>query len=332
MRVLLAVLLASGAAFAQSTDPKTCSIDGAGFNSVTHAPIPRALIEVSLPDRLRSTQSDATGKWRVDDLLCGAVNITVSRIGYLEKRPLAVQGPAQDVKMELTPQVVLAGRVTDDQGDPIRNAHISLLTSGILEGRRTILSSAGAGTNDLGEYRFSGLSAGRYILCASARTNIGRFYSQQRLPGTAEDGADALQATAGYEGRIDFTLSPLPVYRVSGAVEGAPADGMAIQAILNSQTAWQGDSFATRRHHDGVFVFPALPPGNYKLFTETGRGSAETAVVITNADVEDVRMRLEPRVNVSGVVRAVSLAGKTIGPRDYDAFIWAGATSVGSVN
>src|SRR3569833_2060800 len=209
MRVLLAFLLAGVAAYAQSTDPKTCSIDGAVFNSVTDAPIPRAQIEVSLPDRLRSTQSDATGKWRVDDLLSGAVNITVSRIGYLEKTPLAVQGPAQDVKMELTPQVVLAGRVTDDQGDPIRNAHISLLTSGILDGRRTILGSAGAGTNDLGEYRFSGLSAGRFILSASASTNCARSISLLCLPGTAYDGAFALQATAGYEGRIDFPLLPL---------------------------------------------------------------------------------------------------------------------------
>jgi hypothetical protein len=225
--------------------------------------------------------------------------------------------------VELTPQVVLAGRVIDDQGDPIQNAHVSLLTSGILEGRRTMMGSTGAGTNDLGEYRFSGLSAGRYILCASAKTNSGRLYSEQCLPGAAEDGAGALQATAGLEGRIDFTLSPLPVYRVSGTVEGASSDGTPMV---------QAGRFTTQSRRDGTFVFPALPAGNYRLFTETERGSAETSIVITNADVEGVQMRLEPRVNISGVVRAISIAGKTIGPRDYDAFIWAGPTSVGSAN
>ena len=322
-RLAALLLLACAAAFAQSADPKTCSIDGAVTNSVTHAPIPRAQIEISLPDRLRTTQSDAAGKWNVENLPCGAVAISVSRIGYIEKAPVALQAPTQDIKLELTPQVVLAGRVIDDQGDPIQNAHVGLLTSGILEGRRTILSSAGADTNDLGEYRFSGLSAGRYILCASAKTNSGRLYSRQCLPGTAEDGAGALQAAAGYEGRIDFTLSPLPVYRLSGKVEGAPSEAMLMV---------RADGFATQSRRDGTFVFPALPAGDHRLFTETERGSAETTIVITNADVEGVRMRLEPRVNVSGIVHARSLAGKTIGPRDYNVFIWAGSASVGSVN
>ncbi len=321
------------AAFAQSLSVKTCSVDGAVVNSVTHAPIPRAQIEVSLPDSLRTAQSDATGAWRVNDLPCRAVAVTISRIGYLEKAPFALEAPAQDVKVELTPQTVLAGRVIDDQGDPIQNAHVSLLTSGILEGRRTLLNSAGAATNDLGEYRFSGLAAGGYILCASAKTNGGRLYSEQCLPGTSEDGAGALQATAGYEGRLDFTLSPLPVYRVSGAVEGAPPHGkLMIQAVLNSQTGWRGSQFAAQSQRDGAFVFPALPAGNYRLSTETERGSAEATVVITNADREGVQMRLEPRIDVSGIVRALSNTGKAIGPRDYQVFIWAGATSVGGRN
>lgn len=313
------LLLACATAFAQPE----CSASGIVVNSVTHAPIPRAQIEVSLPDTLRTAQSDATGKWRVENLPCGAVVISVSRIGYVENNPFTLQAPSQDVRIVLTPQVVLAGRVIDDQGDPIQNAHVSLLTSGILEGRRTILSSTGADTNDLGEYRFGGLSAGRYILCASAKTNSGRFYSEQCLPGTAEEGAAALHAAAGYEGRIDFTLSPLPVYRVSGAIEGAPSDSMLMV---------RAGQFASQSRRDGTFVFPALPAGDYRLFTETERGSAETAIVITNADVEGVRMRLEPRVNVSGIVHARSLAGKTIGPRDYNVFIWAGSGSTGSVN
>jgi hypothetical protein len=49
---------------------------------------------------------------------------------------------AEDVQVELTPQIGLAGRVIDDQGDPIQNAQVSLLTSGIFEGRRTVLGSA----------------------------------------------------------------------------------------------------------------------------------------------------------------------------------------------
>jgi hypothetical protein len=94
----------------------------------------------------------------------------------------------------------------------------------------------------------------------------------------------------------------------------------------------QAGRFTAQSRRDGTFVFPALPAGNYRLSTETERARAETAIVITNADVEDVRLRLEPRINVGGIVRALSIAGKTIGPRDYDVFIWAGAASFGGSN
>src|SRR6185312_4950387 len=106
MRTLAALLIIAATAFAQSTDPKTCSIDGAITNSVTHAPVPRAQVEISLPDRLRTTQSDAGGKWRVKDLPCGAVSISVSRIGYIDKAGVPLEAPTQDLRIELTPQVV----------------------------------------------------------------------------------------------------------------------------------------------------------------------------------------------------------------------------------
>lgn len=330
-RIAALVLLACAPAFAQSSDLKTCSIGGTVTNSVTHAPIPRARIEITLPDRLRSTQSDATGKWHVEDLPCANVGVTVSRIGYIEKDPFALKAPEQDVSVELTPQVVLAGRVIDDQGDPILDAHVSLLTSGILEGRRTFLSSTGAGTNDLGEYRFAGLPAGRYVLCATARTTAGHLYSEQCLPGPSEDAA--LQTTAGYEGRLDFTLSPLSTYRVSGTVTGVPPGAkLPIYARRTASGAWNGNSFSANAGDDGVFVFPNLPAGAYTLTVETGQSSAQTSVVVTNTNLENVRLRIEPRINIAGTIHVLSTIGPANPSKDYMVFIWAGPHSAQGQN
>jgi len=330
MRMLAALLLIAGTIFAQSTDPQstapgTCSVDGTVINSLTRAPIVRARIEISLPDRLHSAQSDATGKWHVDDLPCGSVALGVSRIGYIEKASVALQAPATDVKVELTPQVVLAGRVTDDQGDPIQSAHVSLLTSGILNGVRTMLSSTSASTNDLGEYRFANLPAGRYVLCATARTDTGHLYSEQCSPGPPENDGPFIQASAGYEGRFDFTLTPLPVYRLSGSVAGAPqGTELTIRAMRAAGSAWNDNAFVTRARRDGTFVLPDVPAGNYTLTVETGQSSAETSAIVTNTDLEDVHLRLEPLINVSGVLHVLSATGRTIGPQDYKVFMWAG--------
>ncbi|HVW09763.1 MAG TPA: carboxypeptidase regulatory-like domain-containing protein [Bryobacteraceae bacterium] len=318
-RVLL--LLACTSAFAQSEEPKSCSVGGTVTNSVTHAPIPRAQVEVSVLDRLRSTQSDATGKWLVDALPCGSIEVTVSRIGYIEKQPLVITTPVSNLKVELTPQVVLAGRVIDDQGDPIPAAHVRLLTSGILEGIRTVLSDSGADTNDLGEYRFAGLAAGHYILCATANTGIRRFYAERCLPGPPEGGLNTIQASAGYEGRFDFTLSPLPAYRVSGVVAGAGGATIDIRAI-KAENAWSPNNFVTQIRRDGTFVFPNLPLGSYTLIAETATTSAVGSAAVTNADVENIQLRFQPRITLTANLHVISASGKTIGPKDYDAFLW----------
>ncbi|HVV46471.1 MAG TPA: carboxypeptidase regulatory-like domain-containing protein [Bryobacteraceae bacterium] len=333
MRTLAALLIVAAAALAQSTDPKTCSADGIVTNSVTHAAIPRAQIEITLPDRVRTTQSDAAGKWRIDDLICGTVAVTVSRIGYIEKKPFTLDAPAHDAAVELTPQVVFTGRVIDDQGDPILGAHVRLLTSGIVNGRRMMLNSTSAGTNDLGEYRLAGLSPGRYILCASAATGIGRLYGERCLPGSPEDEASSAQVPAGFEGRFDFTLSPMPIYRVSGAVLGGPSGReLIVRAVLSAPMAWQGNGFSTVSRPDGTFALPNLPSGSYTLMADTEQSSARTALVVTNVDVDNVSLRLEPHVTVTAAVHALSTAGRHVDPKDYSAFIWADAIAAQSHN
>src|SRR5262249_16924149 len=61
----------------------------------------------------------------------------------------------------------IAGRVLDEDGEPLQGAGIQILRFNYANGHRQLISVAGATSNDRGEYRLFGLPAARYLLRAS---------------------------------------------------------------------------------------------------------------------------------------------------------------------
>ena len=113
--------------------------------------------------------------------------------------------PVHDLKIELIPQSVAWGKVTDRQGDPVMGVQVTALASRVVDGRARFQQAASGMTNDLGEYRVANLQRGKYILCvhqnqpgiqsASRTTTADTCY-----PGPVEGGAaSAIDLPAGRE-------------------------------------------------------------------------------------------------------------------------------------
>ena len=175
--ILWTGLVAVGAAQQLQQTPGTgCAADGYTVNSITGEPVPRAQLQFMGPSP-SATLSDSSGRWKVSGIFCGRLNIFATKTGYLGPKPDARVGavsvtspdsPAHDLRVEMTPQSVVMGKVVDEAGDPLQSVQITVMTSRVLEGKRVFLQSAGDATNDLGDYRVPGLSAGKAIVCARA--------------------------------------------------------------------------------------------------------------------------------------------------------------------
>ena len=327
---------------AQAPVKSDCAADGLVVNAVTGEPVPRAHLSV-LPSQQSSVADDA-GRWSISSIPCGRAQITASRPGFLmggagmprtgaafEPLRLESGSPAHGVRVQLTPQVVVAGKVVDEAGDPVQNAQVNALISRVVEGRRVFQISSTSLTNDLGEFRIPGLQSGRYIFCARGTSLFSTISTNGVSPGVTLptsgescypgpiDGGDAsaMALAAGREARVDFSLREVPAVRVRGTVTGMPKNQGAV-LILQRRGANRG--MANGRPAilmpDGTFEVRGVTPGSYTLVTDYwdtgGRITAHVPVDVGGSDVEGVAVHLEPALTVTGSLRVESATGKTL--------------------
>jgi protocatechuate 3,4-dioxygenase beta subunit len=301
MRTLALLFAISAAAFAQ------CTVDGTVVNSLSGAPIERAYLSITAGSDTFFTDSDAAGKWIFEHAPCENATVVVNRPGYLKKQQ-SIAKAAHDVRLELAPQAVLAGRVLDEQGEPLLGAQVSLMTSRVINGVRGTQASTSAVTNDLGEYRFSGLTAGKYILCANAGGGAlvargGRTYGEKCYPGSLP-----LEVGPGYEGQIDLRLSPLTTVRVSGIVSGqTEGKDTTISLLPTGQIARMNIGLSAQLKTDGTFVIRHVPPASYNVLVVSGRMWTSTPINVGSADMDSLQLHLEPGATVTVTVKPVPI-------------------------
>jgi hypothetical protein len=284
-------------------------------NSVTGEPIPRARV-LLLQARLAFV-TDSSGRWSAANIPCGRTVFTASKTGFMQGGGAPSETPVHDLKIELIPQAVVAGKVLDDAGDPVANARISVLGSYVVEGRRSFRGQSSlVNTNDLGEYRVAGLPAGKVIVCAAAAADsLANLASESSVlvescyPGPPEGGAASVLAlSAGREARVDFNLTRVPAVHIRGRVIGLPEGGGAVVTLQERNTTGmvkQGRPATMSR--DGSFQIQGVPPGAWQLlvdYWEAGkRLLARVPVDVGGGDLEGVVVRLEPGIAITGTVR-----------------------------
>jgi protocatechuate 3,4-dioxygenase beta subunit len=332
-------------------------------NAVTGEPVRKAQIQILLIDRRAgganftpySAESDASGNFRVDSVQPGTYRIAATRTGFaggargemgggvsfaidggaLSNRPVNV-GPGQQVKdivIRLTPAGVISGRVLDEDGDPVESASVQLQRFQYLNGKRQLLPARGGISNDLGEFRLSGIEPGRYVLAVNRRGAGGpAMYSSSNAPLNPQRPAEYEYIPIYYPAAIDpvsatpvvinpgtmmtgvdVRLQKARVFRVRGKVNGVtpmgdgPRGGFSAMVFLNPNTP---SALVERRpspvHADGTFEIRGVRPGSYTLVGQQGGReqhlSARAPVEVGDGDVTGVELFLLPGSRLTGRV------------------------------
>ena len=282
----LLALLAIGAA----AQERNGSIVGVVSDSVSHQPLREVTVTLVLGTHSLEPQviTGDDGTFAFHDLKPGQYRLGAERRDYPEPRTMVVS-PTEDpdpVTIELVPGAAVAGRILDEDGDPLRGCwaqarpaeHPDQIASG--QGTRSV--------SEPSEYRLFGLLPGKYILaaqCVAPAFQPRPFsagpdpppslaYPMQFYPAASDAvSAQPVELAAGTETTgIDFRMQPVHVTQVRVAIAPSSADwrGRNVFGGLTLPGHSSGNEFGRMSpDSSGAFLFPQVFPGSYVLVAAT---------------------------------------------------------------
>jgi Carboxypeptidase regulatory-like domain len=314
-------------------------------------PLSRAMVQIAGAEHRvrRMATTTADGVFEFTALLADEYTVAAQRPGYLhleygQRRPgdpggrvAVADGETRDrIDLVLPRNGAIAGRVTDDRGDPVDGVLVRVLRVAYAMDRRALLDVPAARprrSNDLGEYRIYGVPPGQYVVCAGLGPQPGTTgfsFAPACSPGAASP-ADAqfvsVDVAEDVPG-IDFVVHRVRTVRVSGVARNAAGEPLSGRVTLGPPLETQPVAVPPLNAFpaaDGSFAFAGVPPGDYVLqaFTsrppQSGAGMPEgefTARYITvgTRDVRDLSL--------------VASRGSTVKGR----FIFDGDADIGNVS
>ncbi len=279
------------------------SIEGRLWNPINGAPVRKADVVVGTVRGQPVTRAvtDVNGRYAVDGLAAGEYRIAAGRAGFLPALFSAVVSlkageMRRDVNIAMETPAAIMGRVFDEEGEPVEGVPVAAYTQNETSG--IVQLKATGRTNDMGEYRLAGLTAGTYVMRAGrAQAPLSEVYIPAYFPAAGKwQGASPVRVGMGSEARnIDIGVAKGKTASIAGEVHGAGS----VQVTLSRKdadavmlTVTESSAMANA---EGQFLFPAIPPGTYVAMVETkqAQGRAEVAVNGADARVELVmRSRL----------------------------------------
>jgi hypothetical protein len=327
----------------------TAIIRGVVLAADTGTPIRRAQVRASAAsartNRLATT--DAQGRFEIKELPAGRYTLSAMKSGFVslqfgQRRPSESGTPLEISDAQLLDKVVIglprgsviAGRITDEFGEPLANAAVTAMRYGYSGGARRLLpANARDTTDDLGAFRLFGLPPGEYVVSASFRAG-GEVtdpagepsgYAPTYFPGTPNvSEAQRIRVDVGQEnaGAI-FALVATRLVRISGTLinsQGMPVtNGNVMLAPADSLGVGPMPMNSARLERDGVFRITNVAPGRYVLQARTnpapaaargGRGPAAAAgiemgrleFVVGTDDISGLVVATMPGATMTGTV------------------------------
>ena len=304
-----------------------------------------------------STITDDQGHFAFPNLPSGKFALHVSHRGYIgadydqhDKGSTAIvtgenpETAALDiahVQFLLAPQGVLYGTVTEDSGDPVPGAQITLYRQEPGRGTGGVVRASTANADEQGNYEIANLAPGSYFLSVSGspwyasqpatqpQSNGAKRASQTRSPldvaypvtyyPDATDAAFAapIAVSAGDRVPVNLTLHPVPSLHITMQIPSAgPNRGFSApqlrQEIFGTTNYLQTRmSFTGPNEHDGVTTveLSGVAPGQYEMALigagrESGADSSrETSVNLASDQTLDLSTTTA-LANVSGKLAA----------------------------
>ena len=289
--------------------------------------------------------TDSEGHFSISGLPAGEYTLSVERAGYVPQSygqgkfmragtplVLAPGSSVHDLLFRMVATAVITGRISNEDGNPVAGARISVLRSAFRNGKRTVDEAGGARTNDRGEYRIWGLRGGSYFIRAvkeplqyragSGTTGEGSAdqprsgYAPVYYPGTADlSHAGAVEVGPGQEvPAVDLILVPTRAVRVTGhVITFRPAEQLSGNVTLSSvDGAGIRDltNMVVLGPKGGLFAFEAVVPGAYEvraMIPHDGKTLVGTRrIEVGSADVEGVDLAPALGMEVRGQLRLES--------------------------
>ena len=315
---LVAACASLGQSFAQGplADQQPTTIHGTVVNSVTHAPISRALVyspdnryamltdgeghfEFTLPKtessagQVLSYEGQARQTWPIS-AVGGSVWLMARKPGYLDDPNERRQPPpAGDNTIYLMPEALIKGRVVISEADPPSAVSVELYSQQVDDGMPRWVRSSSRRTNSEGEFRFAELQPGTYKVLTnewmdndpvSAVPGAQPYgFPPVFYPGVSDfASASTITLTAGQSVQIDLTLTRRPYYPVSIPVANADQSG-GLNIVVSVQ-GHRGPGYALGYDASKKVIDGSLPNGSYLVEANTyGQGSLTGEVHLTVA-------------------------------------------------
>jgi protocatechuate 3,4-dioxygenase beta subunit len=263
--------------------------------------------------------TDQDGRFGFDRVAPGTYRLDVQKTGLVpldsRRAPEVTVAAGQSIdhiNQQMQKGGVITGRLLDATGEPIPDARMMVFRRPPANPRMPATfrlmpaPNPGTQTNDIGEFRLSGLATGEYFVAAMPRPSMvfggsgsdpTASHSPVRsalpttyYPGTIEQAAAMpIIVTAGAEvGNISFAVQPVPAFRVSGIVvdeEGKPLAGAMVTLIADPRTgAFSGPAGTGRARGDGRFEIDGVVAGAYRAnaavpMAMNGAGGVTSGVV-----------------------------------------------------
>jgi hypothetical protein len=259
---------------------------------------------------VKTMTTDADGRYQFSELPAGRYSISVSRNGYVtlsfgQQRPFEPGKPldladgqvAEKIDFALPRGGVIAGRITDEAGEPLAGVGVRAMRYQYQpDGRRRLTPASGTvtpygiQTDDLGQFRVYGLMPGSYVVSASVNPIGGSSampmpgggmamtfgnndgsdgYSTTYYPGTANEAeAHTVTVRVGQEASAFFSMIPARLSQISGVIrnsQGRPATNINFTIRSTEGGTGIGRMFGGMAGPDGNFVMQNVAPGDYVI-------------------------------------------------------------------
>ncbi|MBV9760299.1 MAG: carboxypeptidase regulatory-like domain-containing protein [Acidobacteriaceae bacterium] len=335
-----------------------CIVAGRVTNAQTGEPLKKVLLRLDVSTgKLTASRtnapegyaisSDTEGNFHFDGVEPGSYTLSAHKTGFLDynygaatlRSPARILtlAPAQQLTaldIALQRQGVISGKVFDEDGDPAPSVNIQLLRSWWTHGKLQYLPASSSATNDLGEYRISNLTPGKYYLFAEPQ-DFASLQQSAIAPGKPDirpvrtyypdaltlAGATPIEIKAGQDAPgVDIRLHAAATYHVRGKIAGSLPEGDLDRLIVtittqNDEVFWAfGGQSAIQK--DLSFDVAGVAPGAHIVnVSRMGGGSlrflAHQPIDVGSSDLTGLIVNLVPLLSLRGQIR---IEGTPAGP------------------
>jgi protocatechuate 3,4-dioxygenase beta subunit len=335
------------------------TLEGQVMNAIGGTPLRKAVLTL---DRVNNTpndkgiranysaNTDALGHFAITGIEPGRYRLSATHVGFLSmgynaRRPGGNSTPLDfdraqkvSVQFKLTPHGVVSGKITDEDGDPLQQVQVQLMGQVYNQGRKDFQQSGNAITNDLGEYRISGILPGKYYIAARRNNGLPTVQATQEQedfvttyypnatdisaagaidmgPGDQVDGMNlhlAKVRTVHIKGRVaNNSALPAParpqtVVSENGEINmiGPGAALPMVRLIPRNNVNMAASLLNAPSRPDGAFEFPSVAPGAYTLIAVSSQGNkihgAHQSLDVGGSNIEGLSLSINPGVTVTG--------------------------------